>query len=123
MRVTAARFQQIMEGVIDAFPEWLAARLDNVSFFVQPWPTAEQHRTLRARPQGMLLGLYQGVPQVRRSGRYHLIPPDRITLFQGPLQMRANDEQELGWLIRRTILHEVGHHLGFSESELRKLGY
>ncbi|MBC7316313.1 MAG: metallopeptidase family protein, partial [Chloroflexi bacterium] len=70
---------------------------------------------------GMLLGLYEGTPLTRRA-HYHLAAPDRITLFRGPLLLEAQRKGDLVGLIRRTIIHEVAHHFGFSEEQLRQLG-
>lgn len=70
----------------------------------------------------MLLGLYEGVPLTRRGHAYRLVTPDQITLFQHPLQRAAATEEELARLVRRTVIHEIGHHFGFSEADLNSLG-
>jgi predicted Zn-dependent protease with MMP-like domain len=61
------------------------------------------------------------VPLPRRGGGYHLVTPDRITLFQRPLEAHARGH-DLVLLIRRTVVHEVGHYLGFSDAELASMG-
>lgn len=121
MRLSAARFEELVALALDGLPEWVREHMDNVAVVTAFWPTAEQ---LRAAPSGqMLLGLYQGVPLTRRGRGYSLVPPDRITLFQGPLERLARDEATLIALIRRTVVHEIAHHFGFSEEQLRALGY
>lgn len=123
---TLSAFDRLVERALEDLPEWVRARMENVAIVVAEWPTAEQLRAVRSRqkdrPVGMLLGLYEGVPLTRRA-YYHLAAPDRITLFRGPLLLEAQREGDLVGLIRRTILHEVAHHFGFSEEELRGLGY
>lgn len=122
---TLSAFDLLVERALEDLPEWVRERMENVAIIVAEWPTAEQLRAVRSRqkdrPVGMLLGLYEGVPLTRRT-YYHLVAPDRITLFRGPLLLEAQREGDLVGLIRRTILHEVAHHFGFSEEELRNLG-
>jgi len=118
-------FDRLVERALEDLPAWVRERMENVAIVVAEWPTAEQLRAVRARqgerPMGMLLGLYEGIPLTRRA-YYHLAAPDRITLFRGPLLLEAQREGDLVGLIRRTIIHEVAHHFGFSEEQLRQLG-
>mgnify|MGYP000872511005 FL=1 len=118
-------FEILVEQALDDLPAWVQERMENVAIVVAEWPSAEQLRALRARPgsrgTGMLLGLYEGVPLTRRTHGYHLAAPDRITLFRGPLLRQARDGADLRRLIRRTIIHEIAHHFGFGEQQLREL--
>ncbi len=118
-------FDRLVDRALEDLPAWVRERMENVAIVVAEWPTAEQLRAVRTRqgerPVGMLLGLYEGIPLTRRS-YYHLAAPDRITLFRGPLLLEAQREGDLVGLIRRTIIHEIAHHFGFSEDALRKLG-
>lgn len=120
-----AAFDRLVERALEDLPAWVRERMGNVAIVVAEWPTAEQLRAVRARqgerPVGMLLGLYEGTPLTRRA-HYHLAAPDRITLFRGPLLLEAQRKGDLVGLIRRTIIHEVAHHFGFSEEQLRQLG-
>ena len=118
--ITAERFDELLDQALAALPAWVTARMDNVIVTAAPWPSAAQRE--RARRDGMLLGLYEGVPLSRRGRGYHLAPPDRITLFREALCWLAADEQDLVRLIQRTIAHEIGHHFGMSEEELRAAG-
>lgn len=110
-----------MQQAVDELPEWIGEHMQNVVITSAPWPT--RHQIAKARlPRGhMLLGLYEGVPLSRRGAGYHLRPPDRVTLFERALQQVARDEEHLVVLIRRTIIHEIAHHFGFSEAELDAL--
>lgn len=118
--VSAEHFDELVDQALAALPAWVSERLDNVMVTVAPWPTDAQRQS--AGREGLLLGLYEGVPLSRRGGRYHLVAPDRITIFRQALQWLAVDEDDLVRLIQRTIAHEIGHHLGMSEAELRDAG-
>jgi predicted Zn-dependent protease with MMP-like domain len=95
-----------------------------VAVVVEDWPTAAHRHRLRLRPYETLFGLYEGVPLTQRSSGYNLALPDRITLFQGPLEADAGaDRERLRKQVRIVVLHEIAHHFGFGEERLRELGY
>ena len=105
--------------------------LDNVEVIVEDEPTAEQLALGRGYPEPLgsaeddeetLFGLYEGVPLTRRGSDYHLVPPDRITIFRGPLERVYASPQAIAREVRVTVMHELGHHLGFEESGLEALG-
>ncbi len=123
MRLDSAAFEQLVAKAVDDLPGWVRDRMDNVAILVVPWPSANQMPRPGSPRGDLLLGLYEGVPLTKRGRGYGLTPPDRITLFQGPLELCARDPQALLQLIRRTIVHEVAHHFGFSEARIRELGY
>ena len=106
--------------------------LDNVDVIVEDEPTAEHLALGRGYPEPSesvrddaeetLFGLYEGVPLTRRGSDYHLVPPDRITIFRGPLERACASPQAIAREVRITVMHELGHHLGFEESGLESLG-
>ncbi len=71
-----------------------------------------------------LLGLYEGVNRLARSSGYHLATPDRITLFWKPIvhQAGSSDPAAIRHEVRRTIIHEIAHHFGIGDAELKRLG-
>ena len=106
--------------------------LDNVEVIVEDEPTAEQLALGQGYPEPFesagddgeetLFGLYEGVPLTRRGSDYHLVPPDRITIFRGPLERAYASPAAIAREVRVTVMHELGHHLGFEESGLESLG-
>jgi predicted Zn-dependent protease with MMP-like domain len=64
--------------------------------------------------------LYEGVPLSQRQGVTRLFP-DKITLFRGPLQWRANTLEELKEEIRHTLWHEIAHYYGLDHDKIRDL--
>ncbi len=120
VRVSEEQFEAMVADALDSIPDELAGRLENVAVMVQDWPTAAQ---LNGRT-GTLLGLYEGIDLPRRSPLgYTGVMPDKITIFRGPLSMRARDEADLAQQVRVTVLHEVGHYFGLSDARLHELGW
>ncbi len=121
MRFSSAVFEQLVSQALDSLPEWVQEYMNNIVITVEPWPNNNQLQAAEITAGRALLGLYQGIPLTRRGRGYQLTPPDRITLFQGPLESYAHDELALQKLIRRTVIHEIAHHFGFSEAQLHEL--
>jgi predicted Zn-dependent protease with MMP-like domain len=115
----ADRFEELVALALETLPDEIAARIDNVDIEVQEWPTREQARAAGAR--GLLLGLYQGVPLTRRHSSYGMVLPDRITIFQGPIEAISRSEAELVDQVRDTVVHEVAHHFGISDERLHEI--
>ena len=121
VRLTRTRFDALVDEAVDHLPEWVGEHMQNVYVTTATWPTRAQLEGSRVGRHELLLGLYEGVPLTRRGHGYHLITPDRITLFQRPLELVADDDRDLVRLIQSTIVHEIGHHFGMSEEELDRL--
>ncbi len=115
-------FEALVIEVLDDLPDDIAKHLENVDVVVAWSPTREQLQRVGVTHGGTLLGLYEGVPLTERGHYYGLVLPDKITLFQGPLQQMAINVEDLRHLVRRTLLHELAHHFGISDDRLRELG-
>ena len=113
------RFQRVVERVVASLSGELQVRLDNVHIVVVPEPPVDPY----ADPEDELFGLYEGIPLTERTGDYGLTLPDRITIFQGPLERAFPEPAEQFRQIRITVLHEIAHHFGLDESRLAELGY
>jgi predicted Zn-dependent protease with MMP-like domain len=126
------RFERIVVRALDGLPPDVVAMLDNVEVIVEDEPSAAQLALGRGYPEQpartmegdeeTLFGLYEGVPLTRRGSDYHLVPPDRITIFRGPLERAFQSPQAIAREVRVTVMHELGHHLGFEEERLAALG-
>ncbi len=75
-----------------------------------------------AGPPGPL-GLYQGVPLTNRTTRYAGVLPDRITIYRKAICAICRSDAEVVNQVRRTVIHEVGHHFGISDARLHELGW
>ena len=91
----------------------MLAQVDNVAIVVEDVPPPGE---------GVLLGLYEGVPRTDRGFDAPLLP-DRITLFRRPLELRARSKEELKTVIAETIIHEIAHHFGIDDDRLDDLGW
>ncbi len=109
--VDEERFEELVAGALDSLPQDLASHIDNVAVVVED-----------GTPQSPLLGLYQGHPLTQRTLAYSAAP-DRITIYRLPICARCANEQQVEEQVRRTVVHEVGHHFGISDRRLRELGW
>jgi len=114
------RFSELVDEAIASIPEAFRSKLDNIAIQIQPIATPNLYRNLSRNPWG-LLGLYQGVPYAGRGPWYGNVLPDRILIFQKPIERQARTAAEIRRLVRRVVIHEVGHYFGFSDAELRRL--
>lgn len=121
-RARHLRFHLLVQRVVSALPENVQSLFDDVAIVVQDEPSAEQRVESDLGDGDDLFGLYQGIPRTERSSGHTLVMPDRITIFAGPLERTCSNRRELEEEIRITVLHELGHHLGYGEAGLDKLG-
>jgi predicted Zn-dependent protease with MMP-like domain len=123
LRAKARRlqFSRRVEVALRELPDDVRTFLDNVAIVVEDEPTPGSRADLADEPEE-LFGLYHGIPQSQRSGGYSMVVPDRITVYRGPLIRAFGSGPELDEEIRVTVLHELGHHLGFDEDDLDRMG-
>ncbi len=122
--VSRERFEELVEAALGEIPEALWNFVENLVVTVAEWPSAGQRATVGTPPGSLLLGLYEGVPLTERSHYYGLVPPDRITIFRGPILRVCppGDEAAIRAQVRRTVLHEVAHHFGIDDDRLHEIG-
>ncbi len=106
-------FDEAITDAVESLPDELRRAMSNVGIVVEDEP-----------PPGMpLLGLYQGIPLTRRTSSYGAVPPDKITIYRGPLERLSHgDPERLRGAIRHVVVHELAHHFGISDDRLRELG-
>jgi predicted Zn-dependent protease with MMP-like domain len=119
-RVNITEFEKVVDEALAELPEWVRDVVDNLHVVVVEWPSPDQEAVAEGRS---LLGLYEGVSLLDRGSHYTGVLPDRISIFMGPhLAMRLTPAR-LRKQIRRTVLHEVAHHLGIDDERLHDLGW
>ena len=115
MRLSEAEFEEAVGDALDSIPQELARAMDNVVVLVEQEPPPED-------PD--LLGVYDGTPLTERDGWWGAgALPDRITIFQGPLERLCTTAEELREEIAITVVHEVAHHFGIDDEHLHELGW
>ena len=115
------RFERLVLRAVESLPEEFCDRLENIDVVVEDWPTRTQLAKVGLGRGQTLLGLYQGVPLTRRSAHYGMVPPDKITIFQKPIEAKCRDDARVTAEIRRVVLHEIAHHFGIGDGRLREL--
>ena len=114
------KFEQLVKEGIEAIPEKFLEKLDNVDIVIEDEPTPAQLKKLKLRPGAKLFGLYQGVPQTRR-GYYSWVLPDKITIFQKPIEEVCFSDKQVKEMVKKTVWHEIAHHFGMDEKRVRKV--
>jgi len=122
MRIARAEFERLVAEAIEGLPYDFREKLENVEVMVEDYPTSEHYGERQPPPGTLLLGLYHGVPLTQRSAWGSPLFPARITIFQGTVEQVTRTPAEIIEQVRRTVLHEIAHHFGMSDSRLRELG-
>ena len=115
------KFRKLVQEALDSIPKEFAEKLNNVEVVAEDYPTPYQIVKARVLPRSLLFGLYEGVPQTKR-GIYYSAVPDKITIFKNAILMVSQTEEDVRLQVRNTVIHEIGHHFGLSDEQLRKAG-
>lgn len=119
-KLKRAEFEKIVNAGINAIPEKFLVKLDNVGVVIEDEPTRAQLKKLKIKKGWSLFGLYEGVPQARRTAYYGAVLPDKITIFQKPIEQAARDEEDMKEIVKNTVWHEIAHHFGMGEIRVRR---
>ncbi|KKW18511.1 MAG: hypothetical protein UY60_C0010G0028 [Parcubacteria group bacterium GW2011_GWB1_50_9] len=121
MNLSREEFEDMVHGGIRAIPKKFLNLLDNVDIVVEDEPSTAQRRKMKLRSDMTLFGLYEGVPRTKRGSGYSFVLPDKITIFQKPIEEAARDEEHLRRIVRDTVWHEFAHHFGIEEGRVRAI--
>ena len=113
------RFEQLVKEGIEAIPKRFLEKLDNVDIIIEDEPSEEQMRKLKLGKGSKLFGLYEGVPQTKRR-HYTWVMPDKITIFQKPIESVYSADEEIKEQVKKTVWHEIAHHFGMGEGRVRR---
>ncbi len=119
-KLTREKFEKIVKEGIKAIPEKFLQKLNNVAIVIEDEPTPAQKKKLNIHAGWMLFGLYEGVPQLERGANYSAVLPDKITIFQNPIEAAARDEKDIKEIVKNTVWHEIAHHFGMNEARVRQ---
>jgi len=106
-------FEHLITEAVSALPELIRSKLDNVEIVLEEGES----------PNNSLFGLYHGVSQLNRGSSYGMgmTLPDKITIWKDTIEKFAGGDDKIPSLVRRVVWHEIGHHFGFNEQQIRKL--
>jgi predicted Zn-dependent protease with MMP-like domain len=114
--IRRARFARLVRNALDDLPAEFRERVRNLEIVIADEPSPEQ-----VRGRGTLLGIYEGVPLTDRSAQEPYLP-DRISIFRRPIERMTSSPRRQAEIVRDTVVHEIAHHFGISDSRLEELG-
>jgi predicted Zn-dependent protease with MMP-like domain len=117
------RFEKLVEEAVESLPQQFKDRLENVAVVVQYWPSGRQLRSVGMRRRDELLGLYEGVPLTAFGRDHSMTPllPEKISIFQRPIELAYRSEGRIVRGIEETVRHEIAHHFGISDRRLQDI--
>ena len=115
------RFEWLVAKAVDSLPDEFRDRLENIDVTVQAFPTLRQMAKARLKHGRILLGLYEGIPRTKRTRGYNMVLPDKITIFQKPIEAKCRSEEEISQEIKEVVRHEIAHHFGIDEETLTRI--
>jgi len=119
-KLNRLEFEKIVKEGIDLIPEKFLQKLKNVAIVIEDEPTPAQRKKVNLHPGWTLFGLYEGIPQLNRGANYNAVLPDKITIFQKPIEAAAGDEKNIKEIVKNTVWHEIAHHFGMNEARVRQ---
>src|SRR5687767_11303836 len=119
--MTREEFERLVVEAVTLIPKRFRREMKNLALVVEEEPSPELLEEMEIVPPDSLFGLYQGTPLPERSWGFGNALPDRITLYQRPIEEDCEDEDEIRAVIGETLIHEVGHYFGLSEEEIEEI--
>lgn len=119
--ITESEFDDMVTSAMNELPQQYIQGLQNVAIVIEEEPTQEQLRKQHVHNGQLLLGLYEGIPRIRRGSNYSLVLPDKISLFKKALELVSITKAELQEHIKRTLWHEIAHYYGLDHKRIHEL--
>jgi predicted Zn-dependent protease with MMP-like domain len=119
--MTRERFTELVEEALREIPARFRREMRNVAVVVEHEPSPDVLADIEAEEDETLFGLYQGTPLPDRGWGYGNALPDRISIYQGPIEEACEDDDEIRDCIAETVIHEFGHYFGMSEEEIEEI--
>src|SRR6188768_913575 len=119
--MTREKFERLVVEAVTLIPKRFRREMKNLALVVEDEPSIELLKEMDIVPPDSLYGLYQGTPLPERDWGFGNVLPDRITLYQRPIEEDCDDEDDVRAVIGETLIHEVGHYFGLSEEEIEDI--
>ena len=121
MKLTREEFEEAVVSALKKLPKFIKEKMENVDMVVEDRAPQDLLSEMGLYSPSELLGLYQGVPLDRRGFYYGNVLPDKITLFQIPIESICKTKEEIKEKIREVVIHEGGHYFGLNDERLEEL--
>ena len=119
--MTRAKFEALVARAMRGLPRKFRDKIKNIAVVVEDWADAETLAEMDIEPPDTLYGLYRGVDITRRDASYGNVLPDVITIYQGPIEEDAVDEDDMAEIVRETVIHELGHYFGLDDDTMHRI--
>ena len=118
--ISREQFERLVSQALSDLPDEFRHSLQNVDIVVDD--VAAMHQIVGTGIENAmdLLGLYEGIPLTERYG-YDMVLPDKVTIFQKPIESICDTEEEVAEEISKTLIHEIAHHFGLDDEHLNQL--
>ena len=116
-----SEFRQLVDEALATIPEDFREAMQNIAIVIEDEPSHSTLKEVGIEPPDTLLGLYQGTPLTERVWAHGNSIPDKITLYQLPIEESSNDRDDVVVAIAETLIHEIGHYFGLSEEEIEEI--
>lgn len=113
-------FEKLVQNSLRRLPARFKQKIENLSVEIEDRPSRELLDDMGI-DRGTLFGLYQGVPITEREWNFGNVLPDRIVIYQRPIEEAAQSSEEIEAIVLETVIHEVGHYFGFGDDELYEI--
>jgi predicted Zn-dependent protease with MMP-like domain len=119
--MTRQRFEKLVEEALREIPRRFRKEMTNVAVIVEDEPPPHILEEMEIEPPDSLFGLYQGTPLPERAWAFGNTLPDRISIYQRPIEEACEDDEEIRECVAETVIHEFGHYFGLSEEEIEEI--
>ena len=120
--MSRAEFERLVAEAMTLIPRRFRREIKNLAIVVEDEPSDELLEDMEIEPPDTLFGLYHGTPLTERTWAFGNSLPDRISIYQGPIEDACEgDEDEMRVVIGETLIHEVGHYFGMSEEQIEEI--
>ena len=110
-------FEKLVQNSLRRLPRRFKQKLHNIAIEIEDRPSPALLQDMEIE-SGTLFGLYHGVPLTQREWNYGNVLPDRIVIYQQPIEAAAASALEIEEIVMDTVVHEIGHYFGFDDDEL-----
>lgn len=119
--MTREAFTRLVEDALQTIPRRFRDAMTNVAVVVEDEPSPDLLEEMEMEPGDTLFGLYHGTPLTQRDSGFGNALPDRISIYQMPIEEACDDEDDIRACVAETVIHEFGHYFGLSEEEIEEI--